>query len=477
MTGRPKLKGIAAAALGLLLWGCAGPPGGSMIAGPLPEPEPPPPEPETFAGREALKSRIEAAGGFEGMIALFDGPASGHGQAVRQDMIDEGVPPDRIEFPDLVTTVTDITQINLPQNEDLLACARVAHVPFLTPITEDREPDVIAAHNIVWSIAAGSKRHADRNLWHPDHPHWEGYRGSSCCANAYENHMKAFETGKALIATYAHRDGEGGYTAIDLMPSCGEARDACFVVAQPMDENGGTSSASAKLAAAAFYVFQLYEKAEEVVDTLKECAEDIGEPGVDAEFGLGVVSLACARVENAEVLTASSLLVVRWNAPALEGLLYPRPGPGLRVRASRWIAGRDGLPLARLGAEYGVGPLDLSLSAGRGRAPLGVGSRYVHARPAAYAETAAGWRLFGQDGRDLRAVLSLGRGGGSLSPRMWRAGLVWRGSSPGWSWSAYAGRSRAEGRIGIPGHREAGRGRSLARAGGWETLLRLEGRL
>ena len=476
MTDRAKLnKWLAPAALALLLWGCAGAPGGSMIAGPLPEPEPPPPEPETFAGREALKSRIEAAGGFEGMIALFDGPTSGHGQGVRQVMIDEGVPPDRIEFPEL-THVTEIRQFNLERNADLRKRTRVAHVPFLTPLGEDDDPDVIAAHNIVWSIAAGSKRHGDRNLWHPDHPHWTG-SSAPCCGNAYENHMEAFATGKALIATYVHRDGEGGYTVIDGIASCGEARDACFAVGQPMDEDGGTSSASAKLAAAAFYVFQLYEKAEEVVDTLKECAEDIGEPGVDSEFGLGVLSLACARVENAEVLTASSSLVVRWDAPALEGLLYPRPGPGLRVRASRWIAGRDGLPLARLGAQYGVGPMDLSLSAGRGRAPLGVGSRYVHARPAAYAETAAGWRLFGQDGRDLRAVLSLGRGGGSLSPRMWRAGLVWRGSSPGWSWSAYSGRSRAEARIGIPGHREAGRARSLARAGGWETLLTLEGRL
>ena len=59
------------------------------------------------------------------------------------------------------------------------------------------------------------------------------------------------------------------------------------MIAEEPDEKGGTSSASAKLAAAAFYVFQLYDKAEEVVDTLKECAEDIGEPGVDYEFAWG----------------------------------------------------------------------------------------------------------------------------------------------------------------------------------------------
>ena len=58
-------------------------------------------------------------------------------------------------------------------------------------------------------------------------------------------------------------------------------------------------------------MFQLYDRAEQVVKTLKECAEDIGEPGVDAEFGLGLSSLACERVESAEVLTASSSLLLR----------------------------------------------------------------------------------------------------------------------------------------------------------------------
>ena len=349
MTGRP----IATALALLLFSGCAGPPGGYSIVGPLPEPPPPTPEPETFEGRDALKSRIEAAGGFEGMVALFDGEDSDHGRFMRQTLIDEGVPPERIAFPD-TTHVTDIAQLEEERNADLLARTRVAHVPFLAPLRHDDEPETIGAHNIVWSIAAGNTHQpgvgGDRDLWRPDHPFWVEQRepGSNCCANAWENHVKAFATGKALIATYAHADGEGSYAWDEYLVSCGEMRDACFAIEQPPDERGGTSDASAKLAAAAFYVFQLYEKAEEVVDTLKECAEDIGEPGVDYEFGLGLVSLACERVESAEVLTASSSLVLRWDAPALEALLGSRRSAGLRVRASRWIADRDGLPLARL---------------------------------------------------------------------------------------------------------------------------------
>ncbi len=476
MTGRP----IATAALALLLFsGCAGPPGGYSIVGPLPEPPPPPPEPETFEGRDALKSRIEAAGGFEGMVAVFDIEDSDHGRGMRQNLMDEGVPPELIGFPDM-TIATDIQQFEYEQNADLLARTRVAHVPQHGPFSHDGDPEFIAAHNIVWAVATGNT-HArpvggDRNFWHLDHAYWVRSKNSSCCTNGWENHVKIFASGKAILATYANSDGEGGYAWSEYLVSCGEMRDACFAIEQPPDERGGTSDASAKLAAAAFYVFQLYEKAEEVVDTLKECAEDIGEPGVDYEFGLGLVSLACERVESAEVLTASSSLVLRWDAPALEALLGSRRSAGLRVRASRWIADRDGLPLARLGAEYGLGGLELSLSAGRGRLPLGAGSRFAVARAAPYAAAGAGWRLFGSDGRDLRAVFSLGCGGGALSPRTSRAGLAWRASSGAWSWSAYAGRSRVTAWVGIPGHREAGRGRSPARASGREALLMFEAR-
>ena len=468
---------LVAALAPLLFSGCSSAPGGYSIVGPPNPPPPPPPEPETVEGKEALGSRIEAAGGFEGMVALFDSPDSDHGRGIRQTLIDEGVPPERIAFPDM-THMSDIGQFEYDQNADLRARTRVANVQDHTPFSEDDEPDVIAAHNIVWAVPAGNTHappvRGDRDLWRPDHWYWEISRGTPCCDNAWENHVEAFATGKALLATYARRNEEGGYEPIETLVRCGEMRDACVAIWR--EATGGTSSASAKLAAAAFYVFQLYEKAEEVVDTLKECAVDIGEPGVDVEFGHGLVSLACERVESAEVLTASSSLVLRWDAPALEALLGSGPPAGLRVRASRWIADRGGLPLARLGAEYGLGGLELSLSAGRGRLPLGAGSRYAYARAAPYAAAGAGWRLFGSDGRDLRAVFSLGRGGGALSPRTSRAGLAWRASSSAWSWTAYAGRSRVAAWVGIPGHREAGRGRSPARASGREALLMFEAR-
>ncbi len=470
-----RLNAVAALTL-LLCSGCAGPPGGSMIAGPLPEPEPPPPEPEQIEGKEALGARIEAAGGFEGMVALFDSEVTDHAQGMLRNLIEEGVPEDRIWFPE-TTLSTDLRQFEHEQNADLRARTKVAHMPQHAPFSEDEDPGIVAAHNIVWAVAAGNT-HAlhpggDRDFWRPDHHYW--LRDPSWHEDEFGNHLKAFATGKVLLVTYAKRDEEGSYEPIETLVRCGEARDACLAIWRQA-ETGGTSDASAKLAAAAFYVFQLYEKAEEVVDTLKECAVDIGEQGVDVEFGHGLLNLACERIENAEVLTASSSLVLRWDAPALEGLLDGRPSSGVRVRASRWIADRDGLPLARLWARYGLGHLDLAMSAGRGRVPLGVGSRYANARAAPYAAAGAGWRLFGSAGRNLSAVISAGRGGGALSPRTTRAGLAWRVSSEHRSWSAYAGRSQVKAWVGIPGHRAADRGRSPAGSSGWEGLLTFQRR-
>ena len=189
------------------------------------------------------------------------------------------------------------------------------------------------------------------------------------------------------------------------------------------------------------------------------------------------MSLACERVESAEVLTASSSLVLRWDAPALEALLGSRRSAGLRVRASRWIADRDGLPLARLGAEYGLAAWSCRCRRAGGRLPLGAGSRSRSARAAPYAAAGAGWRLFGSDGRDLRAVFSLGLGVGVLSPQTMRAGLAWRASSSAWSWTAYAGRSPGccvGGDTGPPG----GGPRPVASAGvGPEALLMFGARL
>ena len=61
----------------------------------------------------------------------------------------------------------------------------------------------------------------------------------------------------------------------------------------PIVGGGVTSAATARLSAAVFHLFQLYEDAGDVVRALKRCTRDIGAPGIDREFGNGLVDFRC----------------------------------------------------------------------------------------------------------------------------------------------------------------------------------------
>ena len=473
----------------LALWALAGCGGGSysVVA-------PPPPLPEAFGGQafggqDALRGRIVAAGGFRGKMVLLDSYQSDHAMRMQQIMREEGVPADRIAHPsirlgDAADFLEGLSDGAPPWTrsalDDLVAETRVVAMPLSTPLAEDYQPPAIARHDIVWSLSAGntwsSAVGGDRDFWRPDHPFWEDLRGSICCPNAWENHMEAFATGKVLIAVHVRPAEGGGFEPYDEIVRCGEARDACMAVAHRLRREytsitqlAATSNAATVLAVAAFYTAQLFDGAVAVVDTLKACAVDAGEPGVDDEFGLGVLNLACPEIENAEVRTASGSLRPVWSAPALDRLMLP--APGLSVDAGPAFADRRGRPLGRLAASYGSGRGALAVGAGREYSPLGVSSSLSPASAGAYVAAAGRWRLAGDAGGGLHAATSAGRGGGTLSPRALRAGLLYGNSSDGVQWSAYAGWAWHRAAVGIPGHRDAGRSRSRASAAGWEARV------
>ena len=262
------------------LWGCAG--GGSRShppGPPNPPPEPPPP-PETLAGGGELRSRIEAAGGFQGTLVLFDEAGSGHAEAMRQSFLKEGVPGDRIGIPAPHFRRDDSIEVFLRDDEwaDMRAETLVVAIPLLVPFDMGDDAQLIAAHGILWVAAAGNTHQrgvgGDRDLWREDHPLWVARPGD------WSAHIAVFATGKAMIATVATRDGDG-FAPVDPVASCGDARHACFAVAQNEGERLSTSWATGKVAVAGYYVFQLFGDVADVVATLKACAIDAGEPGMD----------------------------------------------------------------------------------------------------------------------------------------------------------------------------------------------------
>ena len=106
----------------------------------------------------------------------------------------------------------------------------------------------------------------------------------------YERAMQLLETGKVIIATIVEVDEGGRHHSYKSAIRAGDAKNYTFAV--PLDRRTAreicTSGATARLSALAFHLAQLYGTPEEIIAVLRKTATDIGEPGVDEEFGWGV---------------------------------------------------------------------------------------------------------------------------------------------------------------------------------------------
>ena len=144
----------------------------------------------------------------------------------------------------------------------------------------------------------------DRDTYSPGHiiwrePYWQ--KGGSF---SYENVIDAYNTGKVIAATSAVLTDAGTIEPNEEVVSCGNIKESCFT----MMPKQTTSNASARLVPVSFYLAQFWETPEEIIEVLKECAIDVGEPGVDHEYGNGIVNLLCPRVLKKEIEVVSKYL-------------------------------------------------------------------------------------------------------------------------------------------------------------------------
>ena len=257
------------------------------------------------AGQRALVERISDAGGHAGTLTIWEvhGLESfrdSHADLMYRCAQRERVPAERIAVPGL-NVHYDSARDGLrgffrSENDSLRARTLVVNLSVF-PAYWLRNADDIREHNIVFVGSAGNVERnnrnkcdpadmPDRDFWRPEHSY------HSCGGNdngAYRAAMQAIATGKALFATSAVRRLDGTIVPNRDTMMCGDTREYCFAV-----PSESTSEATAMLSSSAFHLFQLYERAEDVVRALKSCAEDVGEPGVDREFGLGVLDLRCS---------------------------------------------------------------------------------------------------------------------------------------------------------------------------------------
>ena len=255
------------------------------------------PDPYDYSRSKA----VALQGGFTKKIILGDNPEGRHGRFMLDIFTTAFIPEENIlfdrKFPasstwdgnrGLAALLLDESRI---QREE----TRVITVPYLLVFMDKQDEERIkATDNILFIVSAGNANEAGggRDLYNSEHPIWEraSFKGH------FENVIKARQTGKVLTATSAWV-----LETEEIVPhrvaSCGDIKESCFTILPQQS----TSGASAKLSSMAFYLSQLYATEEEVREALEVCAVDIGEPGIDREYGRGAANLLCPRVLEREI--------------------------------------------------------------------------------------------------------------------------------------------------------------------------------
>ena len=262
-----------------------------------------------FPGLRDLIGRINDHGGHRGKLVISELEVgeefeNSHAkQTVYVSMKEQGVPKENIFVHGPGVTNWRILGpfgiLTHPANASLRDETLVVNQSVL-PAFYAYDSDPIAEHNIIFVAPTGNvdrtyenecdskNKPPDRDMWRPDHS-FHSCEGRD--DSVYRGAMQAIATGKVLFATSADLRQDGSVEPYGGVIMCGDTKEYCFAV--PRTRGNVTSKSTAELSAAMFHLFQLYEDAEEAVRALKRCTRDVGEPGIDREFGNGIVDFRC----------------------------------------------------------------------------------------------------------------------------------------------------------------------------------------
>ena len=456
--------------------------------------DPFPEDGEAFRGENLLEGKLSGVD-FSGHVLVGDSSYGrdndNHYRAVAREMTDIGVPAGNISghravgvgaTPGYESTyrhtylfATINRDPSLPSLEDL----RVVVLPIGRPFSQHGVADAIGRHNVVFVGSAGNTGTYGHDLYTADYPIWaevDAQNGWPQGYSSFAETMNTLRTGKALLAVWAAIDEEGNIVPDPTSVDCGDAQEACIAAMLPWGPfrsiSPGTSLAAPRVGAAAFYLFQMWDRAEDVVGVLKRCAIDIGEPGVDREFGVGALNVDCPIVANREVDTVRVSLRTELRSPLLDSandapgsfplLGFDRDGSAVKlgsVTPKGFVSERyQGIGLS---APFAGG--EVTGLVGAGVAPLGVSSPLASAEADAFFEVGMKRHLLDFGNHSLSLVGSYGESHDGMDSSAARLGLRHEWQRDRATFSLYAGALRAGGSIGIPGYTDVSRPRVSVR--------------
>ena len=251
-------------------------------------------------------------GGFKDTLIIGDNTGSEHETIMVKIMNAMGVSETHIVlFEGFQYTIREgnvgLNKLTSGEHETLLKATRIVHLPLSSPFTRTQDVPRVAEENILFVLAAGNWHPAwgsvhngnrdEYNINHPSH-------SSNLRKEFYKNTLNIHNTGKVVAVTSAEVTESGEVEPFNIVAMCGDIKESCFTVIPAQS----TSAASARLSAMAFYLAQFWETPEEIIEVLSKCAVDVGETGVDREYGQGVANLLCPEVLKKEVEVVSERL-------------------------------------------------------------------------------------------------------------------------------------------------------------------------
>ena len=428
---------------------------------------------------------IQSQGGYTGFLIVGDVPGTSHAAAMEEYLVGMRIPSKHYGiFPEFIRErrrhINDelTLGINVGISEyfstqtPLSLATRVVGIPYTAPFgCSAEEISFIERSNAVFIMPVGNISGPEqRFFWDRNkYLHLEGTQ-FFFWYNAFISDL--LPTGRVLVAASVGYDVVDGETVIipsSSTDACGDTKEYCFsVYSKGTPPSGGSSSvATIRLSGIAFYLSQLFPTPEEVVSVLRECAIDVGEPGVDREYGVGVVNLFCARVLEKEMAVASESSKTASSSSTLRALTdVSLTSSKVSLFSSvdfSW--GMEGL----IGVSYATSSLQAVAVAGFGFTPLGISSS-LH-QPSRVPFVEVGVR------KPLRSYLSLigtyGYQHGVLLVHSIRTGVQVEKSLGTVRFSVYGGRHFFRSSIGLPGYQMAGARKVSFSRSAWEARFSL----
>ena len=430
---------------------------------------------------------LRSQGGYRGFLMVGDRPGTPHAIAMEEYLVKMGIPGRYYGiFPEftrrLRTYTTGEEETTLGTNvgvseyfsslTSLSANVRVVGIPYTVPFgCSAEEISLIQKSNAVFVMPVGNVSKPEQRFF------WDRNRHVSLEGTHFFLWYNAFisdllPVGKVLVAASVGHGVVDGQTVIfpnENTAMCGDTKEYCFsVYSKNTPSLGGSSSAATiRLSGIAFYLSQLFPTAEEAVSVLRECAIDVGEPGPDREYGVGVVNLFCAPVLEKELSVVSESSKASSTSSTLNTLTDPLLSSSkvLLFSSVDFSWGMQG----HVGISYATRSLQAVAVAGFGFAPLGISSSLYQPARVPFVELGVRKPLI----PNVAFVGTYGYQIGNLSVHSVRTGLQVEKSLQKVRFSVYGGRHFFRTSVGLPGYQMAGARKVSFSRSAWEARFSL----